>query len=130
MREIISTRASGAPMGAYSQAIKVGNLVWTSGAGPLDSDTGELLYPNDIAKQTVKTLENLEEILQAAGTSLEHAVRVGVFLRDIAEWGAFNDAYKAFFPNDPPARTTVGAGGLPVKDMCVEIEVVAVVPDA
>ena len=130
MREIISTREAGAPAGAYSQAIKVGNLVWTAGMGGLDSSTGELLYPNDVAKQTVKALENLQETLEAAGTSLEHAVRVGVFLRDISEWGTFNDAYKAFFPKDPPARTTVGAGGLPMEGMCVEIDIVAVVPDA
>ena len=129
MREIISTREAGSPVGAYSQAVKVGNLVWTAGMGPLDSKTGELLYPNDVTKQTVKTLENLQETLEAAGTSLEHAVRVGVFLRDIADWGTFNEAYKKFFPKDPPARTTVGAGGLPVQGMCVEIDVVAVVPD-
>ncbi|MBM3215076.1 RidA family protein [Candidatus Poribacteria bacterium] len=128
MREVISTQKAGAPMGTYSQAIKVGNLVWTAGMGPLES--GTLLFAGDIAKQTVKTLENLEETLNAAGTSLAHAVRVGAFIDEIGKWATFNAAYKAFFARfnvAPPARTTIAVGGFP-EGMCVEIDVVAVVP--
>ena len=128
MREIISTKEAGSPAGAYSQAVKVGNLVWTAGMAANDSETGELLYPHDIAKQTTKTLDNLQETLEAAGTSLANAVRIGAFIHDIDEWPIFNEAYKAFFSADPPARTTIAVGGLP-KGMCVEIDVVAVVPD-
>ncbi len=128
MREIISTRKPGAPAPPYSQAVKVGNLVWTAGMAANDAETGELLYPGDISKQTTKTLENLQATLEAAGTSLANAVRVGAFIHDIDEWPIFNEAYKEFFPNDPPARTTIAVCGLP-EGMCVEIDIVAVVPD-
>ena len=129
MREIISTREAGAPVGVYSQAVKVGNLVWTAGMGALDPKTGELVHVGDVKGQTVRTLENLQETLKAAGTSLEHAVRVGVFLSDMSDFAEFNDAYKPFFPKDPPARTTVQAGALPVEGLLVEIEVIAAVPE-
>ena len=128
MREIISTADAGAPVGAYSQAVKVGNLVWTAGMGAIGPD-GKVAHVGDVTKQTSKTLENLQQTLEAAGTSLANAVRVGVFLRNISDFSAFNDAYKAFFPTDPPARTTVQAGALPLPDLLVEIEVIAVVPD-
>ena len=128
MREIISTRKPGAPAPPYSQAVKVGNLVWTAGMAANDAETGELLYPGDIGKQTTKTLENLQATLEAAGTSLANAVRVGAFIHDIDEWPTFNEAYKVFFPNDPPARTTIAVCGLP-EGMCVEIDIVAVMPD-
>ena len=131
MREIISTDKAGPPAGAYSQAVKVGNLVFTAGMGPNDPATGELVHKNDIYRQTLRTLENLQAALEAAGTSLEHAVRCGAFIHDIDEWPAFNDAYQSFFQrfdSPPPARTTISVGGFP-EGMTVEIDVVAVVPD-
>jgi len=131
MREVISTEKAGAPAGAYSQAIRVGNLVWTAGVGPSDPETKQLVAPGDIAAQTIQTLKNLEAILQKAGTSLAHAVRVGAFIDDISKWGEFNEAYKTFFAQfntPPPARTTVSVGGFP-EGMTVEIDVVAVIPD-
>jgi 2-iminobutanoate/2-iminopropanoate deaminase len=131
MREVITTEKAGAPSGAYSQAIRVGNLVWTAGMGPSDPTTKQLVAPGDIAAQTTQTLKNLEATLQKAGTSLAHAIRVGAFIDDIAKWGEFNEAYKAFFAqfnSPPPARTTVSVGGFP-DGMTVEIDVVAVIPD-
>ncbi|MBT3268695.1 RidA family protein [Candidatus Poribacteria bacterium] len=128
MREIISTKPPGTPQGPYSQGVKVGNLVWTAGMAANDAATGELLYPDDISKQTTKTLENLQETLEKAGTSLANAIKVSAFIHDIDEWPTFNEAYKAFFASDPPARTTIAVCGLP-KGMCVEIDLVAVVPD-
>ena len=130
MREIISTRKSGSPAGAYSQAVKVGNLVWTAGMVATDPATGKLIDSDDIGEQTIQTLKNLDETLAVAGTSLEHAVRVGAFIHDIAAWGDFNEAYKQYFKEfngGPPARTTIGCG-LAAR-VLVEIDVVAVVPD-
>lgn len=131
MRHVISTPRAGAPSGAYSQAIRVGHLVWTAGMGPTDPLTGQMVAPGDIAAQTIQTLKNLEATLQEAGTSLAYAVRVGAFIDDIARWGTFNEAYKSFFAQfgtAPPARTTVSVGGFP-EGMTVEIDVVAVIPD-
>ena len=127
MREVIRTAEAGPPQGAYSQAIRVGNMVYTAGMAALDPKTGKLLYPGDIEKQTEQTLRNLEATLRAAGTSLANAVRVRAFIHDIREWSKFNAVYQRFFPKDPPARTTVQVT-LP-EGMCVEIDVDAVIPD-
>ncbi|GIX07237.1 MAG: reactive intermediate/imine deaminase [Candidatus Poribacteria bacterium] len=128
MRQVIRTPEAGPPQGAYSQAIRVGNMVYTAGMAAIDPKTGKLLYPGDIEKQTEQTLRNIEATLKAAGTSLEHVVRVRAFIHDIREWAKFNAAYQRFFPKDPPARTTVQVG-LP-EGMCVEIDVDAVIPDS
>ena len=131
MREIIATDKAGPPAGVYSQAVKVGNLVFTAGMGPNDPSTGKLVHADDIYKQTIRTLENLQAALEAAGTSLEHAVRCGVFIHDIGEWLTFNEAYRSFFSRfdaPPPSRTTISVGGFP-EGMTVEIDVIAVVPD-
>ena len=98
--------------------------------GPNDP-SGKLVHAGDLYEQTIQTLENLQAALEAAGTSLEHAVRCGVFIHDIGEWLTFNEAYRSFFSRfdtPPPARTTISVGGFP-EGMTVEIDVIAVVPD-
>jgi 2-iminobutanoate/2-iminopropanoate deaminase len=130
MRQAILTSGAPKPSGAYSQAIRVGDLVFTAGMAANDPETGALLYPGDIGRQTTRTLENLQAALEAAGTSLAHAVRVGAFLHDIREWGTFNAAYVEFFSRfagPRPARTTVSVGNFP-EGMCVEIDVIAAIP--
>jgi 2-iminobutanoate/2-iminopropanoate deaminase len=128
-REVIFTSEAAPPGGAYSQAIRVGQLVFTSGMAAIDPQTKKLIAPGDIATQTAKTLDNLQATLKAAGTSLENAVKVSAYIHDINEWGKFNAAYVKYFPKDPPARTTIAVGGFP-EGMCVEIDVIALIPDA
>lgn len=126
-REIITSEKSSPPSGSYSQAVKVGQLVFTAGMAAIDPETQELIAPGDIGTQTAKTLDNLQAILEAAGTSLTNAVKVNAYIHDIDEWSKFNEAYVAYFPEAPPARTTISVGGFP-EGMCVEIDVVAFVP--
>ncbi len=126
-REIITSQKSSPPNGSYSQAVKVGQLVFTAGMAAIDPETQELIAPGDIGTQTAKTLDNLQAILEAAGTSLANAVKVNAYIHDIDEWGKFNEAYVEYFPEAPPARTTISVGGFP-EGMCVEIDVIALVP--
>ena len=126
-REIIFTDKASPPGGAYSQVIKVGQLVFTAGMDAIDPQTKELIAPGDIAAQTAKTLDNLQAALEAAGTSLENAIKVNAYIHDINEWGKFNEAYLKYFPQNPPVRTTIAVGGFP-EGMCVEIDVIALIP--
>ena len=108
-----------------SQAIKVDNLVFTSGMTPRDPKTRQLIE-GDIEKQTERVILNLKAILEAAGSSLEKVVKVTVFLTDIRDFEGMNRAYRKFFPKDPPARSTVEVSKLAVPTL-VEIEMVAAV---
>ncbi len=90
--------------------------------------TKQLVAPGDIGTQTSKTLDNLQAALEAAGTSLENAIKVNAYIHDIDEWGKFNEAYIKYFPKDPPVRTTISVGGFS-EGMCVEIDVIALIPD-
>ncbi|MGH9575424.1 MAG: RidA family protein [Candidatus Acidiferrales bacterium] len=123
MKEIIATDKGPKAIGAYSQAVRANGFVFVSGQIPLDPATGELLV-GDIGQQTTRVLENLRAILEAAGSSLDRAVKVSVFLRDMSEFGGMNAVYAKYFPNDPPARATVQVGRLP-RDVGVEIDVIA-----
>jgi 2-iminobutanoate/2-iminopropanoate deaminase len=124
-REVVFTDRAPKAIGPYSQAIKAGGFVFTAGQAGVDPATGKLVE-GGIEAQTRQTFRNLQAILEAAGTSLERAVRCGVFLQDIADFKAMNAVYAEFLPPDrnPPARTTVQAAKLPV-DALVEIDVVA-----
>jgi len=122
---IVFTRKAPAPIGPYSQAVCVGNLVWTSGQIALDPKTGEMVE-GGIVEQTRQVIANLEAVLKAAGSSLGEVVKTTVFLADLADFAQMNEVYAAAFTGKP-ARTTVQAAGLP-KGALVEIECVAVVP--
>ena len=122
-KSVISTNNAPAAIGPYSQAIKVGNLVFISGQIPIIPATGEILR-GDIKLQTRQALENLKHILEAAGSSLDNVVKTTVFMKDLNDYTAINDVYKEFFTNKPPARASVQAARLP-RDAGVEIEAIA-----
>jgi 2-iminobutanoate/2-iminopropanoate deaminase len=127
-RRAVHADAAPAAVGAYSHAVAVnGTLLFCSGQIPLDPATGELV-DGGAGEQATRCLENLEAVCQAGGTTLANAVRVGVFLADLAgDWGEVNAAYEAFFDSDPPARAAVGVAALP-KGARVEIDAIVALP--
>lgn len=127
-KETVSTDAAPAAVGAYSQATTTGELVFTAGQIPL-TPKGELLDDAPVAEQTEQALENVRAVLDEAGASLSDVLKTTVFLADIDDFDAMNGTYGGFFDDEPPARSAVQAGALP-KGVAVEIEAVAVVPDA
>jgi len=124
-KQIISTAKAPAALGPYSQAVKVGNLLYTSGQLAINAATGEFIN-DDIQKATAQSLENVKAILEEAGTSLDKVVKTLVFLKDMNDFAAMNEVYAKYFSVNPPARSCVQAGKLP-KDALVEIEVIAIV---
>ena len=123
MRDVISTDQAPKAIGPYSQAIRAAGLVFTSGQVALDPAT-QLVIAGDVAAQTDRVLKNLSAVLQAAGTSLDKALRCTVFLKNMGDFAAMNEVYGRYFSAAPPARTTVEAARLP-KDVLVEIDVIA-----
>jgi len=123
MKKVIISEKAPKPIGPYSQAIKVGNLVFVAGQGPVDSKTGKIVS-GGIREQTKQTFENIEAILNAAGLTLEHVVKVSVFLKNIGDFSRMNEVYATLFKREPPARTTVQAN-LPLEGMLIEVDVVA-----
>ena len=122
METIIAPKAPAA-LGPYSAAIKVGELIFTSGQIPADPATGELA-PGGIAQQTEQSLKNLSAVLEAAGSGLDKVIKTTCFLTDMADFTAFNAAYGKYFSDHKPARSTVAVKALP-KGALVEIECVA-----
>ena len=125
MKQIIKTDRAPQAIGAYSQALKINGFVYTSGQIALDPATGQLVGEG-ITEQTEQVLKNVTAVLEAAGTRLDQVIKTTVFLADMADFSAMNDVYAKFFVSEPPARSTVQAGGLP-RDARVEIEVIAFV---
>ncbi|MBZ9688222.1 RidA family protein [Clostridium estertheticum] len=124
-KQIISTIKAPAALGPYSQAVKVGNVLYTSGSLAINAATGEFIN-DDIKKATAQSLENLKFILEEAGTSLDKVVKTLVFLKDMNDFADMNEVYAKYFTTNPPARSCVQAAKLP-KDALVEIEVIAIV---
>lgn len=122
-KQVISTGNAPAAVGAYSQGIIANGFVFTAGQIPLIPGTSSL-REGGIAAQTRQSMNNVKGVLEAAGSSLDKVVKTTVFLADIEDFAAFNAVYAEFFPNNPPARSTVQAGGLPVGAL-VEIEALA-----
>ena len=102
----VSTPRAPAAVGPYVQGIDAGTLVFTAGQLPIRPETGEI--PDDIPAQTRQCLENLRAILEAAGSGLDKVVKVTVFLASMDDFAAMNEAYAGYFPENPPARSTVG----------------------
>jgi 2-iminobutanoate/2-iminopropanoate deaminase len=123
-RKIISTKEAPDAVGPYSQAVRVGKIVYTAGQIALDPATGKIVE-GDIEVQTARVMKNLQAVLEAAGTGLENVVKTTVFLKDINDFAAMNGVYGQYFGNKPPARSTVPVAGLPLGAL-VEIEAVAV----
>jgi 2-iminobutanoate/2-iminopropanoate deaminase len=121
-REIVEAPGAPAAVGPYSHAVRVGELLFCSGQIPLDPETGELVGETPV-EQARRCLENLGAVCSAAGTSLDRAVRVTVYMADLAAFAEVNEVYATFFPTDPPARVTVGVAQLP-KGAYVEIDAV------
>jgi 2-iminobutanoate/2-iminopropanoate deaminase len=122
-RQVISTPSAPKAIGPYSQAIRTGNLVFTAGQIGLDPSTMEIVA-GGIEAQTRQVLTNLQHVLEAAGSGLNHVVKTTVFLTDMANFAAMNVVYAEYFPENPPARSTVAVAGLP-KGGLVEIEAIA-----
>jgi reactive intermediate/imine deaminase len=125
VKRIISTDDAPAAVGAYSQATTNGTLLITAGQLPLTTD-GELLDDESIADQTRQCMRNVEAILEVEGCSLSDLLKTTVFLDDIDDFDAFNEAYSEFFDENPPARSAIGAGAVP-KGAAVEIEAIATI---
>ncbi len=123
--ELKKVHTDGAPeaIGPYSQAIIVGNLVFTAGQTPLDPATMKLVE-GDVAAQTARALDNIRAVLEAAGTSLDNVVKTTVFLKDMNDFPAMNEVYARYFGDHRPARSTVEVARLPM-DARVEIEAIA-----
>lgn len=123
MKEVISTNRGPKAIGPYSQAIRANGFLFVSGQIAFDPTTGQVV-DGDTARQTERILENLKGILEAAGSSLDGAVKTTVFLKDMGDFAAMNEVYGRYFPSNPPARSTVEVARLP-RDARVEIELIA-----
>ena len=122
-REVVATGAAPAAIGPYSQGVKSNGLLFTAGQIPLDPATGTLVE-GDIAAQTERVMRNLEAILQEAGAGFDTVIKTTCFLTDLGDFASFNEVYARFFPQQPPARSTVQVSRLPAGAR-VEVECVA-----
>ena len=122
-KKIISTNKAPAAIGPYSQAVKCGNLLITSGQIPLEPSSGEVVE-GGIQVQTKQVLENLTAVLAEAGATLDNVIKTTCFLDDMNDFAEFNMVYQKFFTADAPARSCVAVDRLP-KDVLVEIEAIA-----
>ena len=123
MKDIVLTDKGPKPIGPYSQAVKSNGFLFASGQVALDPRNNEFLG-GDIRQQTERALENIKAVVEAAGSNLHHIVKTTVFLKDMNDFAAMNEAYGKYFTAAPPARSTVQVARLP-KDALVEIEVIA-----
>lgn len=125
-KKVVSTDAAPAAIGPYSQAVSTEGLVFCSGQIPLDPATMELVS-GSIAEETKQCMRNLEAVLTEAGSSLDQIMKTTIYVTNMDDFAEVNGAYGSFFPDDPPARATVGVSALP-KGARVEIDCVAARP--
>ncbi len=123
MKKVILTENAPAPIGPYSQAVQVGNMVFCSGQIPLDAKTNQMLT-GDIKGQTELVMKNIEALLKAADCQFSNVVKTTIFLTDMRDFPMVNETYGKYFTQAPPARSTVQVSALP-KGANVEIEVIA-----
>lgn len=121
----IATNKAPAAIGPYSQAVRIGDTLWTSGQIPIDPATGALVQ-GGIREQGTRVFENLKAVLEQAGTDFSRVVKVNVFITDLNDFAALNELYATYFDKPYPARSCVQVSGLP-KGALVEIEMVACV---
>ena len=122
MKEVIATDKAPKAIGPYSQAIKANGFIFTAGQIAFDPSTGQIVE-GDVGLQTARVLENLKAVVEAAGSSLERAVKATVYLKEMGDFVAMNEVYARYFPKNPPARSTVEAARLP-REVRVEIDLV------
>ncbi|GEA15927.1 reactive intermediate/imine deaminase [Moorella sp. E308F] len=125
LKNVIATDGAPAAIGPYSQAIKVGNIIFTSGQIPIDPANGQVVE-GGVAEQTARVMANLQAVLSAAGASLDDVVKITLYIKDMNDFGVINEVYSRYFAKEPPARSCVEVARLP-KNVLVEIEAVAVV---
>ncbi len=125
-KEIIRTDKAPKAIGPYSVAIRYQNLVFASGQIPINPQTGELVG-GEIEQQTHQVLTNIKNVLEAAGSSLEHALKCTVFLKNMGDFSRMNAVYAEYFKVDPPARSAIEVAALP-KGAAIEIEAIAYIP--
>ncbi len=124
MRKTVMADKGPAPAGPYSHAVVANGFVFISGQGPVNPETGAM--PDAFADQVRQTFKNVQTILEAAGSSLENVVKVNAYLTDLTRFVEFNDVYKEFFQDDPPARTTVATALLGIL---VEVDCIAAISE-
>jgi len=124
-KEIIPTEKAPKPIGPYSQAVRVGDFLFLSGMVAINPATGKV-EETDVSSQTRRIMENARAVLEAAGLSFEHVVKATVYLANPDDFAAMNEVYSQYFPQNPPARTTVAAH-FPRKEFLVEIDFIAYV---
>ena len=124
MKKIVSTTDAPAAVGPYSQAIRVGQFVFTAGQIPLDPKSG-VIVSEDISEQTRRVLDNLTAVLKAENLLFKHIVKTTIFLTDLGDFQTVNEIYASYFSELPPARSTVQVSALP-KGAKIEIECIAV----
>ena len=122
-KKVVQTEKAPKAIGPYSQAIRTDGMVYTAGQIALDPSTGELVA-GGVEEQTRQVFKNLQNVLEAAGSSFGHVVKTTVFLKDMNDFPKMNAIYAEYFGENPPARSTVAVAGLP-KGGLIEIEVVA-----
>lgn len=122
--KVVFTEKAPAAIGPYSQGMKAGNMVITSGQLPINMENGELEL-NDIAAATKHSLDNVKAILESEGLSMDKVIKTTVFLTDLADFAAMNEVYGSYFAENPPARSCVQVAALP-KGAKVEIEAIAI----
>lgn len=123
-KEVISTKGAPAAIGPYSQAIKLGNLLFLAGQIPIDPKTNQLMKDASIEDQTRLVLNNLKAVLEANGMTMDNVLYTLVFLKDLNDFAKMNAVYGEFFKTAPPARATVEVARLP-RDVKVEISMIA-----
>ena len=123
MKEIIATDKAPAAIGPYSQAVKVGNLLFTSGMIPIDPATNTLVE-GGIEVQAERALENVKNLLEASGSSLDKVVKTVVFIKDMNDFAKVNEIYAKYFTENYPARSCVEVARLP-KNVLIEMEAIA-----
>jgi len=124
MKKIISTNNAPGAIGPYSQAVQMGNILFTSGQIAIDPTTGELNM-SDLTTETHQVMKNLDAVLSEAGLSFKQVVKTSIFLADMNDFAAVNEIYASYFESDYPARETVQVAMLP-KGVNVEISMIAV----
>ena len=125
-REIVHTDKAPKAIGPYSQAIRTDSMIFAAGQTGIDPATGEVA-PGGVEEQTRQVLTNLQNVIEAAGSSFKFVVKTTVFLRDMNDFAKMNAIYAEYFGENPPARSTIAVAGLP-KNGLVEIEAIALIP--